>query len=179
VDPIAYAPLLHAIAADGYTAHLLALPWRGAFSRADGEEFLDHARSIMETIPGPWVVAGHSRGAKIAALMARQPTPRMTGLILLATTHPRDFSLADTRLTVTKIYGTADGVSPAPRVLANASLLPPSTHWVRIDGANHNQFGHYGFQPGDSRASISRAEQQSATLAAMLTALEAVRATSN
>lgn len=175
VDPEAYAPLLRRIAAEGNAAHLLALPWRGAFGRADGEAFRDDVRSFMDTIPGPWVIAGHSRGAKIAALLARQPTPRMTGLILLGTTHPRDFSLADSRLSITKIYGTADGVAPPDRILAHASLLPPTTTWVPIEGGNHNQFGHYGFQPGDRWASISRPEQQAQTLSAMLAALEASR----
>ena len=173
VDPEAYAPLLHALAAHGYPGYLLALPWRGAFGRADGEDFLEHVRSVVDTIPGAWVIAGHSRGAKIAALLVRQPTPRMIGLILLGSTHPRDFSLADTRLAVTKIYGTADGVAPAAKVLANASLLPVGTRWIPIEGGNHNQFGYYGFQPGDSWASISRADQQAATLGAMLLALEA------
>jgi pimeloyl-ACP methyl ester carboxylesterase len=175
VDPEAYAPLMHQVAAHGHPAHLIALPWRGAFGRADGEDFLDALRSFMDTIPGRWVVAGHSRGAKIAALLARQPTPRMAGLILLGTTHPRDFSLADTRLTVTKIYGTRDGVAPADKVLANASLLPPATTWVPIEGGNHHQFGYYGFQPGDRWASVSRMEQQAQTLAAMLSALGRVR----
>lgn len=172
VDPVAYAPLLHAVAAQGHPAYLVALPWRGAFGLADGEDFLDRVRSFMDTIPGQWMVGGHSRGAKIAALLARQPTSRMTGLILLGSTHPRDFSLADSRLAVIKIYGTADGVAPADKVLANASLLPPSTRWVPIEGGNHNQFGYYGFQPGDHFASITRAEQQAATLAAVLAAIE-------
>ena len=179
VDPVAYAPLLHATAARGYPSYLVALPWRGAFGRADREDFLDQIRSVMDTIPGPWVVAGHSRGAKIAALLARQPTPRMRGLILLGSTHPRDFSLADSRLTVTKVYGTSDGVASAADVLANAALLPPSTHWIPIEGGNHNQFGYYGFQPGDHWASISRAEQQTATLTAVLGALQAATMSSN
>lgn len=173
VDPVAYAPLLHAVAAHGYPAFLLALPWRGAFGLADGADFLDQVRSVTDTIPGAWVLAGHSRGAKIAALVARDPPPRMTGLLLIGSTHPRDFTLADSRLAVTKIYGTADGVAPAGDVLANAALLPPSTRWIPIQGGNHNQFGHYGFQPGDNRAFISRDNQQAATLAGILAALTA------
>ena len=175
VDPVAYAPLLHQLAAHGYPVYLLALPWRGAFGKADGEEFLDQVRTLMDTIPGTWVVAGHSRGAKIAALVSRNPAPRQTALVLVGTTHPRDFSLAGSRLAVTKLYGTADGVAPAKTVLANAALLPSSTHWVAIDGGNHHQFGYYGFQPGDSWASISRAQQQEQTLRALLDALQAVR----
>lgn len=164
VDPVAYVPLLHAVAARGFAVYLFALPWRGAFGRADGDEFQDRIRSFMDTLPGAWVVAGHSRGAKIAALLARQPTTRMTGLILLGSTHPRDFSLADTRLAVTKVYGTKDGVAPEGAVLAKAAHLPPSTHWVAIEGGNHNQFGYYGFQPGDHFATITRGAQQAATL---------------
>jgi len=173
VDPVAYAPLLHALAAKGHPVYLFELPWRGAFGQADGEDFLKRVRSLMEKSPGPWVAAGHSRGAKIAALLARRPPQPMTGLILIGSTHPRDFSLADTRLAVTKIYGTADGVASADDVLANAALLPASTRWVAIEGGNHHQFGYYGFQPGDHFASITRDEQQAATLAAVLSALDA------
>lgn len=179
VDPEAYAPLLHAVAAHGYWVQLQSLPWRGAFGRADGEDFLDRLRSEIDARPGVWAIAGHSRGAKIAALVARQPTPRLASLILLGSTHPRDFSLADSRLAITKIYGTADGVAPAATVLANAVLLPPSTHWVPVEGGNHNQFGYYGFQPGDHWASITREAQQAATLAAVLEALDAARMPSN
>ena len=125
VDPVAYAPLLHAVAAEGHPAYLFDLPWRGA---------------------------------KIAALVARRPLTAMTGLILIGSTHPRDFSLADTRLAVTKIYGIADGVASAADVRGNAVLLPASTRWIAIESGNHHQFGYYGFQPGDHFAAITRDE---------------------
>ncbi len=176
VDPVAYAPLLRAVAASGYPVHLLALPWRGALGQADGEPFLDHARAVLAASPGVWVVGGHSRGGKVASLLAREPEPRMTALVLVGTTHPRDFSLAATRLAVTKLYGTRDGVAPMARVLANAELLPPGTRWVRIEGGNHSQFAEYGLQPGDHRASIPRARQQAETFRAMLAALDAAGA---
>lgn len=171
VDPEAYAPLLHRIASHGYRTYLLALPWRGAFGKADGPEFLEQVRSLMDTVPGTWVVAGHSRGAKIAALVSQEPPPRQTALILVATTHPRDFSLAQSRLVVTKIYGTDDGVAPVSKILANRALLPATTTWVPIEGGNHHQFAAYGFQPGDSWAGIDAATQQALTLQAFLKAL--------
>jgi hypothetical protein len=40
-----------------------------------------------------------------------------------------------------------------------------------IDGGNHSQFGCYGFQLGDHRATISRADQQAQTLQALLDSL--------
>jgi pimeloyl-ACP methyl ester carboxylesterase len=174
VDPQAYAPLLHQVATHGYRSYLLALPWRGVFGKADGPDFLDHVRGLMDTVPGDWVVAGHSRGAKIAALVSQAPPPRQRALILIGTTHPRDFSLAHSRLRVTKIYGTADGVAPPAKVLANRMLLPTTTHWVAIEGGNHHQFGAYGFQPGDRWAAISPAAQQELTLQAMLEVLATV-----
>lgn len=173
VDPRAYAPLLHEVASHGYPTYLLALPWRGAFGKADGRGFQDRVRALLDTIPGAWVVAGHSRGAKIAALVSQAPLPRQAALILLGSTHPRDFSLADSRLAVTKLYATKDGVAPVGDVLANRTLLPAKTTWVLIDGGNHHQFGAYGFQPGDHKATISAEAQQAKTLQAILTALAA------
>ncbi|HAW92174.1 TPA: alpha/beta hydrolase, partial [Candidatus Azambacteria bacterium] len=46
------------------------------------------------------------------------------------------------------------------KVRANAYLLPEHTHWLWIEGANHSQFGWYGFQPMDKKATISAAEQR-------------------
>jgi hypothetical protein len=40
-----------------------------------------------------------------------------------------------------------------------------------IDGGNHSQFGYYGFQLGDHRATVSRAEQQAQTIRALLHAM--------
>jgi hypothetical protein len=53
--------------------------------------------------------------------------------------------------------------------------LPASTQWVRIEGGNHAQFGYYGSQLFDGlydgRATITRENQQAATLAALLAVL--------
>jgi hypothetical protein len=42
----------------------------------------------------------------------------------------------------------------------NAARLPADTRWVEIAGANHAQFGYYGPQLGDDKATITREEQQ-------------------
>ena len=63
-----------------------------------------------------------------------------------------------------KIYGSKDGVADEKSIMKNRTKLPEATKYVRIDGANHSQFGYYGFQLGDSRATISREQQQEATL---------------
>jgi len=90
----------------------------------------------------------------------------------VGTSHPRDFSLAESTLLVTKILGTRDGVAPIERSEENRHLLPATSRWVLIEGGNHSQFGWYGFQPGDHFATIDRDRQQELTRTAIVDALE-------
>ena len=77
-------------------------------------------------------------------------------LVLIGTTHPRDFDLSRVAIPVARIYGTLDGVTPLDAMRRNAHLLPPTTRWVAIEGGNHAQFAWYRFQLGDNRAAITR-----------------------
>ena len=72
---------------------------------------------------------------------------------------------------MTRVFGTRDTVADVEKLDATRTNLPPSTRIVPIDGGNHSQFGHYGFQPGDWPATISREAQQAITRAALLDAL--------
>ncbi len=67
----------------------------------------------------------------------------MDKLILIGTSHPRDISLANTKFPILKIYGSKDGVADEKSILINKSKLPATAKFVRIDGANHSQFGYY------------------------------------
>ena len=175
VDPVAYAPLMRSVAEAGYPAMLVKLPRRGALGGADGPEVL--TRGVNATLALPvvrkWVLAGHSRGGEVAARLAFTNAPSFAGLVLIGTSHPRDISLANSRLPVTRVYGTRDTVADAEKLERNRPNLPAVIRDVRIDGGNHSQFGYYGFQPGDWPASIPREEQQRMTLAAVLDALRA------
>jgi pimeloyl-ACP methyl ester carboxylesterase len=178
VDPIAYAPLTRAVAAAGHPAVLIEVPRRGGFGGADDprvfERGLDAIRRVTQV--RRWVLGGHSRGAVIASqLFAARPN-RLGGLLLIASSHPRDISLADTPLPVMKIYGTRDTIADVEKIDATRSNLPPHTRWVRIDGGNHSQFAWYGFQPGDWPATIARTEQQAAMVDAVADFLRAVDA---
>jgi len=119
-----------------------------------------------------WVVGGHSRGGALAARFALESGAGVRGLVLLGTSHPRDFSLAGSKLLVTKILGTRDGVAALEKSEMNRHLLPDSTRWVLLEGGNHSQFGSYGFQPGDSFATIDRELQQELSRQAILELLE-------
>jgi len=171
VDPVAYAPLLHGLAREGIEARLLYLPWRAAMTEGQRADLF--ARIRQQT--GRWVLAGHSRGAMLAARFAREHPEHLAGLALIATTHPRDFSLADLREPVMKIFGTRDGVAPPAAMEENRGRLPGDTQWVAIEGGNHVQFGYYRHQLFDGVAAISREEQTARTRQALLELLNRVR----
>lgn len=178
VDPVAYAPPVRQIAEAGYPALLVEVPRRGAFGGADGPEVLDRAREAMRAVPEVqrWAAAGHSRGGVIAARAVHSRVPGIAALVLVGTSHPRDFSLAHLTLPVTRIYGTRDTVADMEKLEANRHNLPPSIRDLRIDGGNHSQFGYYGFQPGDWPATISRADQQRLTVRGILDTLDELTA---
>jgi pimeloyl-ACP methyl ester carboxylesterase len=165
VDPVAYAPLVRAAANAGFPSYIVELPRRGAFGGADDpllEQRLDQLLAKSDT-PRRWVSAGHSRGAVVAAEFAAVPRAGFSGMVLIGTTHPRDVDLSKLVTPITKIVGTRDGIAKPADVEVNRAKLPAATQWVWVEGGNHSQFGWYGFQPGDRRASIP-AEAQRATM---------------
>ena len=173
VNPAAYAPLVRAVAAAGYTVLLVRLPRRGVLGGADGPEVLGRARQAAADTRevSRWVVAGHSRGGLVASRLAHDTFPALAGLVLIGTSHPRDFSLAALRVPVTRVFGSRDTVADEWKLDRTRSNLPSTTRMIRIDGGNHSQFGYYGFQPGDWPATISRDAQQAITRQALIDAL--------
>ena len=93
----------------------------------------------------------------------------LAAYVLIGTSHPRDYDLSRVAIDVTKVAATNDDVAGAAQF--ETARLPGSTKWVRIEGGNHAQFGHYGYQLFDGRATITRDAQQAATLAALLAVL--------
>jgi hypothetical protein len=160
VDPKAYLPLCRRIADHGIQVYLVKMPWRlaarGYNKPKEHRLFNDSSRT--------YILSGHSQGAKMAAQFVYENPALIDKLILVATTHPRDISLAQRTIPVMKIYGSKDGVADEQSIMENKTLLPAMTRYARIDGANHAQFGYYGFQLGDNRADISREQQQDETL---------------
>lgn len=172
VEPRAYAPLLRAAAEAGFRVELINLPYRCAFTAGQKTSVFDSIERRITSSPKlRWVVAGHSRGGALAAQFVHQRAVPVQGLVLIGTTHPRDFDLSRVAIPVTRIYGTLDGVAPLDAMRRNAHLLPGTTRWVAIEGGNHTQFAWYRFQLGDNRAAVTRERQQAETLRALLAAL--------
>lgn len=182
VEPVAYAPLLKAIAAAGYPTRLVELPWRCACTAGQEASLFGEIDAVIAgDAETRWVLGGHSRGAMLAARYALGRAQRLAGLALLATTHPKRVDLSGfASLPVWKIHGAADGIAPLASARANSHNLPENTRWIEIEGGNHAQFGYYRYQLGDGSAAISRAEQQrqiEQALLAILAEVEGQRAT--
>lgn len=159
----AYAPLALSVAENDYYAAIVYAPLNLAFFNVNAAQTIIDAHPEIET----WVVGGHSLGGVAASLFA-ESNEAVDGLVMMAS-YPADDNLTSrTDLSVVSIYGTEDGLASEDSIQQSASSLPSTTDFVLIEGGNHAQFGYYGEQGGDNPATISRADQQSQTVDAIL-----------
>lgn len=171
VDPRAYAPAAHAIAAEGYLVVIVPMPLNlAAFAPNRAQEVIAAYPTIQQ-----WAIGGHSLGGAIAAAFIADHPDAVDALILWASYPGKEDSLTRRRdLAVTSIYGTQDGLATVEKIEASRSLLPPQSTFVAIEGGNHAQFGWYGEQRGDTPATITPEAQQAQVIAATITALAAI-----
>lgn len=108
-----------------------------------------------------WYVGGHSLGGVRACQYAAQPD--VSGLILFGSHCANDLASVNTR--VLSLSGSNDQLSTPEKIMDAAHLLPTSTTFFPINGANHARFGDYGVQPGDGVATL-----ESAVVRAVITA---------
>jgi len=170
VDYRAYALPLRQIAANGYFVVLVRMPLNLAFF-APGR-----AAEVMAAFPEVrrWAVGGHSLGGAMAASFAYQHSERVQGLVLWAAYPAQANDLSSSSLEVVSIYATHDGLATLEKIQASRALLPAETRWVAIEGGNHAQFGHYGAQPGDGKATISVQQQQAQVVEATVSLLKTI-----
>ena len=156
VDPIAYAPMARALSDRGLTVHIIKMPWRlsklGYNKISDLFDFEDSGSTF--------ILGGHSQGGKMAAQYVHENPSKVDGLILLGTSHPRDFDISYSQVPTMKLYAEHDGLSSVREVMGNSTKLPKKTELVLIEGGNHSQFGNLGNLLGDDAATISREDQQ-------------------
>ncbi len=165
VDPKAYAPLCHEIAVNGTEAVIVKMPGRNAGKGIFRMDELELANDSAKR----YILAGHSKGGAAAAEYVHERPGVVDALVLIGTTHPRDFSLADCGIPVLKILASNDGVASPAKSAANNEKLPDDTRYLLIEGGNHAGFGYYGPQMGDGRATLTKDEQRRATSEAILT----------
>ncbi|WP_082331957.1 alpha/beta hydrolase [Mangrovimonas xylaniphaga] len=165
VEPKSYIPLCRELATEGIKVYLIKMPWRQATRGYNIPKTL----GLFDDAGKTYILVGHSQGGKMAAQFVYENPGVVDQLILIGTTHPLDISLGYAKIPILKIYGSRDGVSDEASIMDNKVQLPTSAQFVRIEGGNHSQYGYYGFQLGDKKATIDREQQQVETLRAMLT----------
>lgn len=167
VDPISYAPPIHAIAAEGYLTVIVKMEDDLAVK---GYKRADKLMSDYDEIE-TWVIGGHSLGGSFSCAYAKEFTDKVDGVVLWASWPSETFRLDDTELKATSIYGTNDGHPES--IEAGAEHLPADAEFVKIEGGNHTQFGWYDTSPnptqaGDNPADITREEQQAQIIQATI-----------
>jgi len=168
VDFRSYAPAAHSIAAQGYLVVIPQMPLNLAFFG------VGTASDVIGQYPdiNSWAVGGHSLGGTMAAQFAFENPSKTKGLVLWAAYPASGTNLSKSSLLVTTIHGSNDGLVSTAQINDSLKLLPPSTMRVEIAGGNHAQFGWYGDQAGDNKATITREAQQNLILAATVQLLE-------
>lgn len=161
VEESAYAPLLHALAADGIDVCLVKMPFHLAVFG------INKANAIQQRYDyASWYIGGHSLGGAAAAIYAA--SHGLDGVVLLAAYPTR--ALDEPMLI---LYGSEDGVVNRERV-SEAERYGQAEIRV-IPGGNHAGFGCYGAQRGDNTAGISAEEQQRQSIAAIEAWLETTK----
>jgi hypothetical protein len=174
VDPRAYAPPAHAIAAAGYLVVIVSMPFDLApFGGWRGSHILREFGSIKT-----WAIGGHSVGGAYACDFARWNLSKVSGVVLWASTPSEIFRLDKTNIKAISIYGTKDFY---PEQLAEgAEQLPPGTPFIIIQGGNHTQFGYIDTSPEthlerDNPADITLEDQQQQIIKATVEFLDGLQ----
>lgn len=153
IDVRSYAVLAGKLASNGYLVALVPMPLDFAiwgYNRA--EKVIKEIRSIDK-----WAICGHSLGGTMACCYAKYHPSKIDGVILLASYPSSFFRLDRASLVVVSVFGTNDGLTTLDEIFDSEAHLPADTSFVKIEGANHSQFGYYSpetFNDGD--AAISR-----------------------
>jgi len=168
VAPVAYAGLMHAIAAQGYAVFVIKMPLNFAILGINRADDVMAANPTIKT----WAVGGHSLGGAMACTYAA--SGKAKGLILYAAYPGGGTNLFQSNLAVVSIYGTNDGLATVDKVDTAKPLLPASTKYVAIQGGIHSFFGDYGLQDGDGTPGISREDAAAQIVAASVALLDQI-----
>ena len=161
VQPEAYAPLLTRCARNGILCVLVKPPFNLAIFDVDA------ADGIEAQFPdiGKWLIGGHSLGGAVASIYLAHHDDSFSGIVFLAA-YPAD-DLSKTNVEALSIVGGNDGVLDCQKRNEAESKMPSRWREIAIEGGNHANFGNYGTQAGDGKATISREDQQAKTASAI------------
>ena len=164
VEPTAYAPILHQIAAEGVLVIIVPMPLNLAIFNTGA------ANSVIDSYPNisTWNITGHSLGGAAAAIFAENNPTKIDAIALWDSYPANSANLSDNSISAISIFGTTDNFPNTDNFNDQRHLLPEDTIFFPIEGASHAQFGDYGPQTGDIVPSISLSEQHEQVAEIML-----------
>jgi hypothetical protein len=164
-----YAPLLREIAAAGYLAVVVSMPFDFSIFAPDRADEVTAAFPEIQD----WVIAGHSMGGAMAGRYAYHHDEELAGLILWDSYPPSANSLADSSLPVVHIHRATPEGQPPQNFEDMRHAFPQSSVWVPVPGGIHMYFGSFdgGGYTEQWAPQITRAEQHATVVAATLEGL--------
>jgi pimeloyl-ACP methyl ester carboxylesterase len=173
IDPQGYAPLMKAIASEGYLVVVPEMPLNiAAFHPNVVDEIIAYYADI-----GRWAIGGHSVGGTMAAQYTNSHREVIDGLAIWASYPADNADLSRSDIPVALIYGSGDPRVNDSSVAERRHLLPDDASYTRIDGGDHHQFGSYETDPQDQHATIHRDSQQQQIVQATLSLLDSISPT--
>lgn len=157
-EPVAYAPILRALAARGFLVVMCPMPLNIALLAPE------RAARVIPRFPEirRWAIAGHSLGGVMAAEFAERHARQIAGVILWAA-YPAGFTnISRQHLAVLTIFGTMDNLATPAKVAQAQLRLPPDSSYISVPGGDHWGFGNFDSQV--SNGTISRDAQQAKVL---------------
>lgn len=155
VEQEAYAEIMYRLAENGIDTFLADMPFHIALFGVDTGN-----KIIASHTYGKWYMSGHSLGGVAAAEYCLETENDIDGLVLLAS-YP--YSDIDKNIPVCMIFGTEDRVMSPKRYEESKGFFADRVYEYFIEGGNHAQFGSYGEQNGDGKATITPEEQKRIT----------------
>lgn len=153
VTPDSYSIWAKEVAKHGYTVKIAHFPLNMAFFKLNAAESLAGNQN--------YVIGGHSLGGAMAARYAHNHhTKHLKGIFFLGAYADEKGRLDKTNLPVLSITASRDGVLNWTKYRQGKHYLPQKTSYQTIKGGNHGNFGSYGHQKGDRKATISNHQQQ-------------------
>ena len=145
VEVIGYLPMAEELAERGYTVALCRMPFNLAFFD------INAYKAPLSNIKGTdeWYILGHSLGGVAAGSCFNNNLDKFSGLILLGSYPMKSIEPENTLV----IYGTKDVHMKTDKINSKNKVL-------KLEGGNHAQFGNYGIQSGDGKATMKRIMQQ-------------------
>ncbi|MDT3425009.1 dienelactone hydrolase [Paenibacillus forsythiae] len=163
VEAEAYAPLARRLASAGHSVYIARMPLNLAVTRSDAAEDIIRVHPKLS-----FVLGGHSMGGVMASRFAARHPDKLTGVFFLASYPDEKGSLKASTLAALSVLGTEDKVLDRKKYREGRAYLPDNTVYYSLEGGNHAQFGSYGPQKGDGKATISEERQQAETVRALL-----------